>query len=679
MVTLLNNPNVCPSTLTDTVHRLISMLSDKTVRVVVGPSACIDSNHTVYLPPLPKDATERDFVKYFHVGTHEQAHIYGASDFIRASKDKVRFGLENSLEDVRCEQVQEKAYPGLVPYRIRFYHDALEDFLSDEFSRAEPDNIKRFINTLGKYIIAKARMIQLDALNLNLNASDSLIKAYYTHIADLESRIVDMRTSDEMFELSGIIYDRLKDLIREDIKNKTNPPQQGDNNEQGNDQSDSESSSENGDEGGEEKECDDSDDSDRSSEEESSGSEGSEGDDKETDTDTNNDEGGPDEASVEPDQGTDEKDGNDVHSTDESEEVNGSTEEDHDDNSEDESSGDSSSKGKLSGDDGSGDSNDDDSDAEIEGKVQEILDELGEDCGPMDVTTEIINQVNEASTYEQPYMVHPNVNDIITKGEETTNDNATLLKKIGLDMLGPKGAQLTKLFISQTKPREQYNQRSGSLDVVSFASDVNDVRDDVFRNKSAAKLDKAAITFLMDNSTSMRPNIGNLYALLSGILFNLSRACIPTEAIGYTIVGGASDKWRDVPAVLTIIKEFKESYDGKVMRRCVPPKFLGFTNDLDGMLFAVPRLWARPEKKKIIMILCDGQPYMGNGSLTNKVTKAYKEYIDICRKAGIIVFGFGLDVDLSDIFGTDWVTVSTTNVSEVLNNKLTSILNRGRA
>jgi cobalamin biosynthesis protein CobT len=245
-------------------------------------------------------------------------------------------------------------------------------------------------------------------------------------------------------------------------------------------------------------------------------------------------------------------------------------------------------------------------------------------------------------------------------------------------MLGPKASQLTKLFVQQTKPRTLHNRTNGSLDVIALANDIHDTRDDIYSNNQGAKLDKAAVTFLVDNSGSMSKQIGDMYAILSGILMHLSRACIPTEAIGYTVAGGCrSEKWRDVPAYISIIKEFKEPYGGKVMRRCTQPYLMDETNDLDGMRFAVPRLWARPEKKKIIMVLCDGKPSMGN--LTSVLSKAYKEYIEICRKAGIIVFGIGIGADLKEFFGDDFVSVDTYDVGDVLLTKLTQILNRKQA
>lgn len=683
MVSLLHKKDLCPSTLTDTIHKLISLISDKNTLVKLGVSACVDKNHTVYLPPLPEGATEKDFIKYFHFGTHEQAHIFGESDFIRASKDKLRFGLENALEDIRCEEIQEKPYPGLKPYRIRFYIDMLEDFINDEFSNASPSDIKQFVNTLGKYIIVKVRKIQLDAPHITITASDELIKAYYDYVSDLETRIINMRTSDEMFELSGIIYDRLRDLIKNEMEKKAKEQNEKEKDEQsksepGNDQEESSSGKD-----GEE-------DEDASSElpndnDESNGSNESQTTpEKETDDEDSEPEEGNSNSSTEDESEPEENndplnpidgdiDGEEPESSDKPQKISG----DQDDNGETEEEDSDASDSDPVDDNSDGDGDDEITPEELDRMVQEVIDDLDNCDDPMDITSKVRDDINNVDPNLLPYMVDPSVKDIIQHGREVTSMEGTMIRDRGLKLLGPKGSQLTKLFISQTKPRTMHNRYKGDFDIISFARDVHDNRDDIYTNISGAKLEKAAISFMVDNSDSMRKIIDYMYTLLSGILCTLSKAQIPTEAIGYTVKVCKSDTWRDIPALITIIKDFKESYSSKVMNKCVAPYSMKVTNDLDGMKYCIPRLWARPEKKKVLMVLCDGEPYLYNHTLTCKIQKSYKEYIEICRKAGIIIFGIGIgDLNLSKYFGEDWVSVGAQNVGETLLSKLTQILNR---
>lgn len=642
MISILHNKSTCPGTLTDHVHKLISLISSKNVRVVPGPSACVDANHTVYLPPLPNGATEKDFLRYFHLATHEQSHIEGGSDFTRISKDKTKFHLQNALEDIRCEQHQEKGLPGLVPYRIRYYETALIDFMNKEMCDASFMDIVRLIHTLGKYIIIHIRKIQLQADHIDIKASSDLLYAYDHYVKDLEDLIVTMTTSDQTFKLADVIYDRLKDLIRQQITNNhrsnssngNTKPQQGDE-DHGNEDTETEESPDSG-----------------TNPEPSSNSDASDDDDEPTD--------------VEPGEEDSDPQGNGDAGDNEPSSGNRDPEDDGD-----QDDGDEPDAGSAT------DSCDIDQE-EIDNELQRIIDALNNSNISMDIVSDLKNQINGAqNSFNQPYMVNPDVKDVIAVGNETTNDIAESTKRVGLNYLGPKGSQITKLFVSQSNTRTAYNQYSGTMDVTSVVSDVHDNRDDVYRRMIAPRLDKAAVTFLIDNSGSMTNTIGHIYAILSGLMHYLSRACIPTEAIGYTAEASQSDVWRDAPAHLTLIKQFHEQYNGTIMRRCIPPAWMGQTNDLDGLKFAVPRIWARPERKKIIFILCDGEPNIGSYLLDSKLIRSYIEYIEVCRKAGIVVFGIGINRDLTEFFGKDnFASVDLSNVGAILIEKLTKILNK---
>lgn len=662
MVSVLHNKKLLPGTMTDHVHQLINLISCKNIRVVSGRSAYVTPDQVIHLPPLPAEATDRDFLKYFCLGTHEQAHLYGKSDFSRVSKNKIIKGLQNVMEDIRCEELQEVEYPGLKSYRVQFMINLLEDFINSELFNASLSNIQAFVHTLGKYIIFKARFKQLDATHVNMFVSDELADAYDKYIADLESRIISMTTFDQADELANLIYDRLKDMIKENTKKNKPQPKQ----ETSNDNSDQEDAGDNSEDDTEDRSEESSSPSDTDDEQ----SEDSSEEDGES-TEDGNDQGDNESPEEDDSQSSDDSDGSD--SSDEGDEVNETdSDQGQDSDSGDGDDSDSDARGEA---DQPVDESEEESDPELDREVERVLEELEENLGDIDVMSEIKEEINQAAEVAGDYMVDPSVKDIIELGRETTDVHATSIRDHGLRMLGPKASQLTKLFIQQTKPRTLHNRTKGTLDVLALANDVHDTRDDIYSNNQGAKLDKAAVTLLVDNSGSMSRRISDIYAILSGILMHLSRACIPTEAIGYTVAESCmSDKWRNIPAYLTIIKEFKESYGGKVMRRCTSPNFMGETNDLDGMRFAVPRLWARPEKKKVIMILCDGQPSMGN--LTSVLSKSYKEYINICRKAGIIVFGIGIDANLKEYFGDDFVSVGTSDVGEALLTKLSQILNR---
>lgn len=753
MLSILKNPTIIPGTYTDTVHQLIKLMIGKNVRIIPARSGGSTSvKDLIRLAPLPNGATEEDLIKYFHVGTHEQAHFYGGSDLSRSSKDKILFGIQNALEDTRCERLQEKEYPGLKPYRVMFYINTLKGTVGTELSNASTSNLISFINTLGKYIIVKTRRAQLNAPHIPCPASDDLIREYDKHVANLEQRIINLETFDEMLEVASIIYDRFKDAIRDELQRRKDaqppsppqPPQEDDSDDDtlsddegsagaSNDPSDDDkeptpaSGASNEDEPDEgepenepsnetpedEGELNDQDNSNEPDSDDSDPEDGDRGaaDDVEEPSDPNepdqDDEGGvnyetPDEPpdgdqSDDPEgSGTGSGDENDPEDSDPDETEPGKTAPADDPNVPDSENDPSSSDddrdpseddtgkpcpgeespGSCVGTEDRDTSDRDPDDQDLIDALERALEEINTSDDDMNITDEVRKEIDETPVDDLPYFVDSTVQDIIGLNPSTSEAAALSIRDTGIRMIGAKGTQFTGLFISNTKPRTMRNRMQGRLDVQSFAADVHDIRDDVFTDISGAKLDKAAVTFLMDNSSSMKSHIQATYSIMSGMLHYLSRACIPTEVVGYTAAVSSSEVCRNAPAVLSIVKEFKEPYNSAVMRRCCPPYTMMNTNDLDGMKFAVPRLWARPEKKKIIMALCDGNPTIGSYPLDCKLRKAYKEYIAILRKAGIIVFGIGIQCDLSEYFGDDFADVGMNDIGGVLVTKLSGILNR---
>ena len=92
------------------------------------------------------------------------------------------------------------------------------------------------------------------------------------------------------------------------------------------------------------------------------------------------------------------------------------------------------------------------------------------------------------------------------------------------------------------------------------------------------------------------------------------------------------------------------------------------------MRWMIPHLLSRPEKKKIFFTLEDGNTSFG--AISNKAAQAYKGYISLCKEAGIYVFGFGIECDLSHFFGDDWILVNTQTMGEAILTKLTEVLSR---
>lgn len=633
------------------MDKLIALLSAKKIRIVPGTKACTDGKGTIYMPWLPNDATEIDFVKFFNVACHEQSHFYGRTRVNLMSKDKIVHNLENVFDDTRCEYLQEQEYPGLAFYRIKYYKIILDEFVNKELRDATTENMGEFIRALGKYVIIKNRINQLNTLELIPTPSEELVEAYNRYAADFESRVTKMKTDRDAFKLGHELYERIIELIRAIEEEKLPPPPEKSSGDDGDDSEESEK----GDDDGSGTDGTDSDSDDGNSRDKSPSGKLSE--------DDSGDEDEGDESVKGTDDSDDDKRGESRYS---------SSEDVSEDGGEATPSDDGSSSIEPDDDD------DEEADEDREKALKEAIERALEDAkkGDMDLITRIIEEINADVLRSDEYMVDPNVKDDINFNRVGSVPEADSIKNDGLRILGVSGSRMMRLFIDQSKPSYLHYQKSGRFDGTAFISDPLDRRTSVYSLKLTPRLDKAAVSFMMDNSSSMNGVIRKAYAVLSGMTYHLSRGNIPVEAVGFTADHCSNPHFRDTPVQLRIIKGFNEPYSGKVIQRFVVPSHTNQNAEVDCMRFMIPRLMARPEQKKVFFIIGDGMPCIGDGRLNRKLTKAYKEYVDLCRAAGIIVFGFGINCNLSWIFGNDFISVDSEDMGDQIMKKLSKVLNR---
>jgi hypothetical protein len=308
--------------------------------------------------------------------------------------------------------------------------------------------------------------------------------------------------------------------------------------------------------------------------------------------------------------------------------------------------------------------------------LDKLIEEISEQIEGIDLQSYVREQIDHNA--EGIYYVGPDVKDIITENNVSSLSYVNGLKSAGIKILGPAGTKMTRYMINLSRMRSIHNNRSGKIDMLSFNSDVHDNRMNIFSREIPGSFEKAAVSICIDNSRSMRKIIEKAYSILAAILYYLDKANIPTEATGFTAQSCKNDNFRDTPVLLSIIKRYTEAFKGEAFQRCTPPQHLGVTSEVDCLKYAVPRLMQRKETKKILFVIGDGKPCLTNKKLTEKNSKAYKEYIELCKKAGIIVVGFGIECNLSYFFGDDYINVTSDNMGTEIANKLTDILNRKR-
>lgn len=612
---------------------LVNLCSAKRITLLPGDCAKTNCKDTIWLPWLPENATEDDFLKFFTKTGHEQAHFEGGSDVDKMKgpepkHERLHAMLVNIVDDIRCENNQEIEYPGWKMHRRESYALWVKEHGIEKFKTATKDDLSGFVHALGCLAIMRVRHKQL-GMPVNFDLSKDLKRAYKKYFRDLEAQMDAQEGFEDALRLAGILLQRLKEMLKDDAKDKDeskdeSKPSRG---------SKESSSEEPNEEPNEEKDEDNEDSS--------------------FDGDTSNDD----------DDSDDEEGDGGAYGVDPLDEDN-----DDADESEGSSGGESDHDGEKS--------------AEAEKAAEEALEELNEDEElKTTIDHDMTADIDAIGRESDEYIVAPGVKDRIRYNDYTNHygyGTPEIIQELGRQILGASLGRLTRLFVANTRPRVLRNQLRGRLDMRAVTSDVWDTRKDLRARRVPGRLSKAAVTFIMDNSGSMiGERARKSYAIMSAMLEPLSRACVPTEVVGFTLAGTiTSNKWRDCPVNLDIVKKFTDRYDADVMRRCVPPITMHNNCETDCLRWAVPRLLQRPEGKKILFFLGDGMPLTGNGAMDAKLGASFKRYIEGCKEVGILVCGIGIDCDLSWVFGDDFIRVSVGNMGEVILSKLQTILNR---
>lgn len=600
------------------MERLINLCLRKKISVRAGISPSTDGKKTIFLPPLPEKASKEDILLHENFAFHEKSHFMGKSDPEKYLKGKLQHTITNAFDDIRCERLQEKKYAGIKLERRDFYR-MMYDKSPDRFLIGKEPSIHKFIYELVCYMIFKWRVEDIKA-DINIKASDELLEAFDKYIADLKPETFAQQTQEDTLCLAQKFYDRIKDLVKDELEKemkKESERGKGDEKPDKSDDDNSEETESDGSDGPDDKSGDDSGDT--------------TSDDKSSEKDKKEDEG---KSTV----------GEPLDSGEDS----GLTEEEKE---------------------------------RLLKAVRRIMEKFEEIETPViDPHEEARRAIEFKATHvDNLYMVDPAVEDVIKIAKESPQITADSLKQNGIKMLGVEGARMTKMFISQSHPRRIWNQYEGRFDMRSFLSDPMDKRKDIYTYRKPGQLDKAAVLFLIDLSGSMgRSRINTAYSILQGLLHYLDRGGVPTMAAGFTTIGStANPVYRDIPVRIEILKTFEERFTSKVSRRCVPNlDIMQENSEYDAVAWAVPHLLKRTETKKVLIMIGDGSPLIGNITLNTKLSRAYKEYLDLCRKAGVITFGFGIKADLTRFFGKDYVRTDTANLGQDTVSKIKEALER---
>ena len=236
---------------------------------------------------------------------------------------------------------------------------------------------------------------------------------------------------------------------------------------------------------------------------------------------------------------------------------------------------------------------------------------------------------------------------------------------------------------------QQFNpqQRRGKLNarqIWKVAADELDC-DNVFYNmRPGEKLD-TAVTVLIDESGSMKNIMHNVVNVAMIVAEALHGTKIPFYMMGHTTTEeiryeGSKNFDRHNPLLLPIYKEWNESWVN-VCPRLMAASGKANNCDVEAVNYAYETLKNRKEKRKIMIVLSDGQPNCGNRD-GSKMTNALKPTLEKMRKSGVEIYNIALDSDRPiQFYGREWsirLNVEDDGFGHDFAKRITDIIMAGR-
>jgi cobalamin biosynthesis protein CobT len=234
-------------------------------------------------------------------------------------------------------------------------------------------------------------------------------------------------------------------------------------------------------------------------------------------------------------------------------------------------------------------------------------------------------------------------------------------------MVGPMQKSIERMMAAKAQVLKVPGYRSGKLHGAGLHK-LQSGDDRIFRRKFETKANDTAVILLIDNSGSMNGAasytarvskmeiaMASAYALSQ----TLDRVKIAHEVIGFTTrsftSSMASDDFyeeqrkvgnfsRTEPIYMPIYKEFSERVNPSVRKRFAAAEhFVRMQNNVDGesIEVATQRLLRRPEKRRVLIVLSDGQPawHCHDYDLPMRHTK---QAVEKAEASGVETIGIGI-------------------------------------
>lgn len=254
-------------------------------------------------------------------------------------------------------------------------------------------------------------------------------------------------------------------------------------------------------------------------------------------------------------------------------------------------------------------------------------------------------------------------------GRSYSDSQLTTMENETRHMVGVMQKDIERMMAAQNRVMRVPGYRSGRLHSSALHKLVTgDER--VFQRKFDAPAKNTVVGLLIDNSGSM---MGSKMETAMKVGFSLSqtleRVGIPHEVLGFTTGRGTSDYSHSViqneqnrlgvrfsrtePLYMPIYKDFGERLTSGVKQRFADAAanqyFLSQNIDGESVEIAVQRLMKRPEKRKVLLVLSDGNPACCGPRPRDLYSHLHKVIAD-ATKAKIEMVGIGIQSDAVKTF-----------------------------
>jgi cobalamin biosynthesis protein CobT len=207
----------------------------------------------------------------------------------------------------------------------------------------------------------------------------------------------------------------------------------------------------------------------------------------------------------------------------------------------------------------------------------------------------------------------------------------------------------------------------------------------VFKKKIMGESNTVDLEILIDHSGSMRGSTISI-ALDTALVFNEALKGIKQvnyEITGFTTDGFYTKSENTLDNVYYVYKEFGKKANAlttellkKDMGSGFGKTYLFHNNDFEALNYAEKRLKVQNNNRKILFVVSDGRPEIGYVSSGTMNTLTRDKIRDL-RKKGYEVYGFGIEVNLKDLYEDNFVAINDVKqLANIVSTKLLKVIQK---